>query len=130
MKQVYEISLLYDFYGELLTPSQQEIIRMYYFEDLSLAEISEARGGSRSAAHNLIRRSVEKLQSYEERLCWIKRFQKQAACMERIRALLAEAREGVEDPEKVRMILNRIEEQTEKLDLPVDERGGEVPDGV
>ena len=50
--------------------------------------------------------------------------------MERIRALLAEAREGVEDPEKVRMILNRIEEQTEKLDLPVDERGGEVPDGV
>ncbi len=67
MKQVYEISLLYDFYGELLTPSQQEIIRMYYFEDLSLAEISEARGGSRSAAHDLIRRSVEKLQSYEER---------------------------------------------------------------
>ena len=44
MKQVYEISLLYDFYGELLTPPQQEIIRMYYFEDLSLGEISEARG--------------------------------------------------------------------------------------
>ena len=43
MKQVYEIALLYDFYGELLTESQREILRMYYFEDMS------SRGDQRDA---------------------------------------------------------------------------------
>ncbi|MEG1774742.1 MAG: sigma factor-like helix-turn-helix DNA-binding protein, partial [Oscillospiraceae bacterium] len=39
MAKNLKISVLYDFYGELLTEKQQEVIELYYNEDLSLAEI-------------------------------------------------------------------------------------------
>ena len=39
-----EISLLYDFYGELLQSSQQKVIELYVNEDLSLAETAELLG--------------------------------------------------------------------------------------
>ena len=35
-----EIGLLLDFYGEMLSPEKREAVRLYYDEDLSLAEIA------------------------------------------------------------------------------------------
>ena len=39
-----ERTMLYDFYGELLTPKQREYFDLHYNEDLSLAEIAENYG--------------------------------------------------------------------------------------
>ena len=36
-----EVSLLLDFYGELLSPEKREAARLYFDEDLSLAEIAK-----------------------------------------------------------------------------------------
>lgn len=117
MKQVYEISLLYDFYGELLTESQREIIRMYYFEDFSLAEIGEARGASRSAAHDLIKRSVDKLHGFEEKLHLIERFQEQSRQLQQILEFVEEAQCKAQDPETVKAILSRILTQAQEMKI-------------
>ena len=45
--QTYRMTMLYDFYGELLTDRQKEFFDLYYNEDLSLAEIAENEGISR-----------------------------------------------------------------------------------
>ena len=47
--------ILYDFYGELLSDIQREYFEAYYFDNLSLSEISENTDKSRNAIHKCIK---------------------------------------------------------------------------
>lgn len=60
--------ILYDYYGELLNDIQREYFEEYYFDNLSLAEISENDGKSRNAIHKCIKSSCNKLYEYEDKL--------------------------------------------------------------
>ena len=53
MEKIVERNMLYDFYGELLTPHQQEIYESIIFQDLSLSEVAEIHGISRQGVHDL-----------------------------------------------------------------------------
>ena len=68
-----EIGTLCAFYGGLLTQKQQDALRLYYEEDLSLGEIAEELDTSRQNVHELITRSAQKLRKYEEALGSMKR---------------------------------------------------------
>lgn len=57
---------LIDFYGELLTDHQRQVLTDYFFENLSLAEIGESNGTSRQAVSENITKAVKKLEKYEE----------------------------------------------------------------
>ena len=61
MEKNVEVSLLFDFYGELLKPSCRQAIDLYYNEDLSLAEIAAQTGITRQGVRDSIKRSEEKL---------------------------------------------------------------------
>ena len=54
MNKILEQALLYDFYGELLTPHQKEIYEQFVLEDLSLSEIAADAGISSSAAEIIV----------------------------------------------------------------------------
>ncbi len=60
--------ILYDLYGELLNDKQQQYFEEYYFNNLSLGEISENLNISRNAIHKSLQSVEEKLQFYEEKL--------------------------------------------------------------
>ncbi|MBE6740275.1 MAG: DNA-binding protein [Ruminococcaceae bacterium] len=62
------IALLLDVYGDLLTDRQQRIARDYFYDDLSLSEISENEDISRQGAHEIIKRTEQLLLFYEEKL--------------------------------------------------------------
>ena len=62
--RLYLISL-YDIYGELLTKKQQECFEDYYFNNFTLSEISENYKVTRTAVHNQLKESEEKLEYYE-----------------------------------------------------------------
>jgi len=55
-------------YGSLLTEHQREVLGLHLGNDWSLAEIASRQGVSRSAVHDLIRRSVQLLEDSERRL--------------------------------------------------------------
>lgn len=68
-----EASRLFEKYGSLLTPTQQEVFSDYYLYDLSLSEIAENRGISRAAISDSLHKSYEKLNEFESKLNLIKK---------------------------------------------------------
>ena len=62
------IIILYDYYKDLFNMKQQEYFEEYYFNNLSLSEISENMGISRNAIHKSIKLIEEKLLFYEDKL--------------------------------------------------------------
>lgn len=66
-KSMY-ITGLFDIYKNLLTDKQKRYMSDYYYDDLSLQEIAENHGVSRNAVHDQIKKTVHKLESYEEAL--------------------------------------------------------------
>lgn len=74
--KLYKQTMLFDFYGELLTDHQKQIYEDAVYNDLSLSEIAETYGISRQGVHDLIKRCDKQLQNYEEKLHLIERFGK------------------------------------------------------
>lgn len=68
LKKFERMALLSDFYGKLLTARQQETIRFYYEQDLSLGEIAENFNISRQAVHDNLKRAEKALENYENNL--------------------------------------------------------------
>lgn len=62
------VIILYDFYSGLLSDKNREYFEDYYFNNLSLGEISENIGISRNAIHKNIKSVVDKLYFYEDKL--------------------------------------------------------------
>lgn len=74
MDELLEKSLLYDFYGELLTEHQQAVYQSFVFDDMSLAEVAEEQGITRQGVHDLVKRCDKILQGYEEKLHLVSKF--------------------------------------------------------
>ncbi|MDE7405478.1 MAG: DNA-binding protein [Clostridiales bacterium] len=68
MSKDLNVTRLCDAYGALLTPHRLEIIRNYYDDDLSLAEIAENFGITRQAALCSIKQAEKQLLEYEAKL--------------------------------------------------------------
>lgn len=102
VEEIVEQSLLYDFYGELLTEHQQKIYEATFFENYSLSEIALDAGISRQGVHDLLRRCDKQLRSYEAKLHLVERFTRVRSDIERIVSLVDEL-EGV-SPDKVEQI--------------------------
>lgn len=75
MAKDLSISMLYDFYGDLLTEKQQEVIELYYNEDLSLSEIASHSGITRQGVRDSIKRAEFQLSEFEEQLGLASRFE-------------------------------------------------------
>ncbi|EDS12897.1 helix-turn-helix protein, YlxM/p13 family [Anaerotruncus colihominis DSM 17241] len=71
-----EISVLLDFYGEMLTEKQRDVVELYYNEDLSLSEIAAHSQITRQGVRDSIKRAEGILLGLEERLGLAKRFRR------------------------------------------------------
>ena len=91
---------LFDMYQNLLTSKQQTYIESYYYDDLSITEISENLEVSRNAVHDLLKRSVAKLEDYESKLELVLKAKKQADAFDALRKI---------DNEDVQKILEELE---------------------
>ena len=87
MEKFVERTLLYDFYGELLTKRQQQIYESVVLEDYSLSEVAEELNISRQGVHDMVRRCDRALEEYEEKLHLVEKFVNIRAQLQRIHEL-------------------------------------------
>ena len=88
--QTYRMTMLFDFYGELLTERQKEFFDLYYNEDLSLAEIAENAGISRQGVRDVIVRAEGVMQEVEDKTGLIRRFEQMRGHLQAIEDAAAE----------------------------------------
>lgn len=81
-------SLLYDFYGELLTDKQKDIVDMYYNNDFTLSEISEQIGISRQGVYDALKRAENTLEDYEKKLGLVEKLLQQKSLLKKISSML------------------------------------------
>ncbi len=74
IESIAQNSLLYDFYGQLLSKRQQEVMALYHEENFSLSEIAEEFGISRQAVHDTLKKAELALNEYEKKLGLVERF--------------------------------------------------------
>ena len=113
MDDFFRQTLLYDFYGELLTSHQKEIYEQFVLEDLSLSEIAASAGISRQGVHDLVKRCSHTLQGYEDKLQLVEKF---LAIREKVKEIdreldRQETRENREMIEGIRRISRDILEE-------------------
>ena len=68
-----EMTLLFDYYGELLTPRQRLCLDMRYNQDMSLGEIAEELSISRQGVHDNLSRAEALLRNMEEKTGCVRR---------------------------------------------------------
>ena len=84
MAKNLEISFLLDFYGNMLTEKQRDVVELYYNEDLSLAEIAAHSGITRQGVRDSVKRAEAQLLEYESKLHLAEKFRKIQVSLEEI----------------------------------------------
>ena len=106
MEKIVRQTLLFDFYGELLTEHQKSVYSDVISEDLSYSEIAESYNISRQGVFDLIKRCDRILEGYEEKLHLLDKFERARNSMEDIRNIVRTIKDKNEDPSLGRLIDN------------------------
>ena len=84
MSKDLNIALLLDFYGEMLTEKQRDMVELYYDEDLSLGEIAETVKITRQGVRDSIKRGEQQLFELEKKLGLVEKFMKYSELLDNI----------------------------------------------
>ena len=79
-------TMLFDFFGDLLTEKQQEYFDLYHNEDLSLSEIAESAGISRQGVYDIVVRAEKTLMELEEKTGIIQKWCEARAGLEKAKS--------------------------------------------
>lgn len=111
MAKDFNISLLLDFYGPMLTEKQKRIVEYYYDDDLSLSEIAENEGITRQGVRDFVKRAEGQLLEMEEKLGLAHRFREMLTGLQTIE----EAAGRIRDYNEHYIYARDIDENAERI---------------
>ena len=109
-----QMTMLFDFFGDLLTDKQREYFDLYHNEDLSLSEIADNVGITRQGVRDIIVRAENTLLEYENRTGIVARFQQRGAGIEKAQAIASEIKNCAKDP-KINSLADELTSILESL---------------
>lgn len=108
LEKVNRVNLLYDFYGQMLTKRQRELLELYYRHDLSFGEIASEHNVSRQAIYDLINRAVNLLEKLESRLKFYSHFSYQQRKLKEVDKILQKKIISPEEHSHLKVIIAEI----------------------
>ena len=115
MEEFVVQSLLYDFYGELLTEHQRRISEEVVFNDFSASEVAKEEGISRQGVHDMIKRCGRLLEGYEAKLHLVEKFLHIRESVRQIQTLTAAEQESGSLEQRMEQIRNISSDILEEL---------------
>ena len=109
MRDTLFLTLLFDFYGDLLTTKQRDYYDLHYNQDLTLQEIAEQNGVSRQSVWDMIRRAEQSLREFEEKTGLVAKMLHRREVIGEIREILSRLRKKAEI-ERVIALLDSLDE--------------------
>ena len=106
-----EMSLLFDFYGGMLTEKQRLVLQLHCEEDMSLGEIAQEAGVSRQGVHDMLTSTAAKLFDMEKRLGMAERFRRMEQGLEECRRAIRDKR--YDEAERALDALVRLDQEDE-----------------
>ncbi len=103
-----ESARLFDFYGSLLTEKQKQIFTLYYFDDLSLGEISQELSISRQAVYDIIKRTENLLKNYEQGLKLWEKYQTTEESIKNIKSILLNSKIDDKEKQEIGLLLDNF----------------------
>lgn len=113
---ITKISLLYDFYGAMLTKRQSEVIGLYYEENCSLSEIAEELGISRQGVYDALKNAQKSLREYEEKLGLVEKFTETGRAIAKIDKSIDSIIDEYAENRELKKKLTGIKKIIDKLD--------------
>ena len=106
MERFVEQTLLFDFYGDLLTEHQRSVYEDVVLGDLTYSEAAEEYGVSRQGVHELVKRCNHMMEEYEQKLHLVQKFRSIRDSAKELRQVSGRTRELT--PEQISEALERI----------------------
>ena len=97
LEDTLNLTLLFDYYGDLLSQKQQICFDLYYNQDFSLGEIAEQAGISRQGVHDCLGRAETVLRNMEAKTGFIAQEQRMRAALSDIRDAARRLQENPSD---------------------------------
>ena len=104
------LASLLDFYGDVLSERKQEVLSLYYNEDLSLAEIAEEIGISRQGVRDLIKKAEDELSFLEDKLGLQKKFNEALAQSDKLFKMMVNEKVSNEMTAQMRELVRILKE--------------------
>lgn len=114
MEKIVRQSLLYDFYGELLTEHQKNIYEDVVMNDMSYSEIARLTGVSRQGVYDLIKRCDKILEDYEDKLKLVDKFMNAKSKAKALQNTILEIK-NTSDKKEFNRLIDKLEKDTESL---------------
>jgi len=103
-------SMLYDFYGGLLSEAKNEVMAMYHEDNLSLSEIAEELGTSRQAVHYTLKKAEKALEEFEAKLGLIASYERNQKLASEALGIIDRNFNGGRDTDRLKDLIRRLSE--------------------
>ena len=110
IERVEYASMLYDFYGSLLSRAQSEVTALYHEDNLSLSEIAEQLGQSRQAVHYTLKKAEKALEGYEAKLGLLEAYEKHQRLADEAMSLIDSLGLSEGKSDRLREIISELSE--------------------